>query len=447
MYLKLAIRNARRSVMDYLLYLVTMIVLLSIICISNCITLWGNMQANFQTASLPFLIVLIMVILISYINHFMVRQRAKEFATYLLLGMKKEKLSAMFACETIVMAVICFIAGVSLGLLLYVFCFCYLGGLGSGGFSLEIMGKSILYSFGYFCMMELLSMFHMRQTIYKLQISQLMNEKRRNQPLNERGKTFWLCLFVVSISASWIMVCAIAFLPDTIGFPIISVISIPVICCVFSFYKWLYALLSSARIKSPAGLYEGNRLYWIAEMTSGAKTSAVLNTVFSLCLLFAASSFLFGTILLGGDIQVYSDTSQKWMAFLQISICIIFLVIYFSILSLLQMIELKRQGKDIRVLHYMGKDQNALNGLVRNQILVKLLIPTVLCFFMIFSMVPVVNFKLNRFFSASMQNMLLKSAGIFTLCFMILYCCYFSVTYLISKYYIKKLKSNKKMGL
>ncbi|MFR9064438.1 MAG: hypothetical protein ACLVJO_12130 [[Clostridium] scindens] len=46
MYLKLAVRNARRSVMDYLLYMVTMIVLLSIIYISNCIALWGNIQAN-----------------------------------------------------------------------------------------------------------------------------------------------------------------------------------------------------------------------------------------------------------------------------------------------------------------------------------------------------------------------------------------------------------------
>ena len=91
MYLKLAVRNARRSVMDYLLYMVTMIVLLSIICISNCIALWGNIQAKFQTASLPLLMVLIMVFLMSYINNFMVKQRAKEFATYLLLGMKKRE--------------------------------------------------------------------------------------------------------------------------------------------------------------------------------------------------------------------------------------------------------------------------------------------------------------------------------------------------------------------
>lgn len=39
MYLKLSIRNARRSFINYLLYVVTMTVLLAIIEVSNCITI------------------------------------------------------------------------------------------------------------------------------------------------------------------------------------------------------------------------------------------------------------------------------------------------------------------------------------------------------------------------------------------------------------------------
>lgn len=57
------------------------------------------------------------------------------------------------------------------------------------------------------------------------------------------------------------MLCAIIALPDDKGFPFISVISMPVLCAVFSFYKWMYAFLSSIRIKSWEHLYEGNRLY------------------------------------------------------------------------------------------------------------------------------------------------------------------------------------------
>lgn len=89
MYLKLALRNAKRSMLDYLLYLSSMVMLTSIIFFSNCIADWGNMQAGFQTMALPLLIVMIMAVLANYINHFIIRQRAKEFATYMLLGMEK----------------------------------------------------------------------------------------------------------------------------------------------------------------------------------------------------------------------------------------------------------------------------------------------------------------------------------------------------------------------
>ena len=76
MYLKLAIRNARSSMPDYLLYISSMVMLTSIIFFSNFIAAWGNMQAGFQTMALPLLIVMIMAILVNYINHFIIRQRA-----------------------------------------------------------------------------------------------------------------------------------------------------------------------------------------------------------------------------------------------------------------------------------------------------------------------------------------------------------------------------------
>ena len=65
MYFKLSIRNAKRSFSDYLLYLVTVSLLLAIMESSNAVALTGNELAGFQTASLPFLIVIILIILIS----------------------------------------------------------------------------------------------------------------------------------------------------------------------------------------------------------------------------------------------------------------------------------------------------------------------------------------------------------------------------------------------
>ena len=95
-----------------------MTILLSIMEVSNCIAIVGK-QVGFQTISLPILITLLLVILVGYIDSFMLKQRAKEFANYLLLGMEKSKLSFMFLCEFLIIGIACFIAGVLIGFGIY----------------------------------------------------------------------------------------------------------------------------------------------------------------------------------------------------------------------------------------------------------------------------------------------------------------------------------------
>ena len=190
MYLKLAMRNARRSVMDYLLYIAATVILLSIIFVSNYISVWGNIRANFQTASLPLLIVLIMTFLMAYINNFMVKQRSKEFATYLLLGMKKTTLFFLFACEIVSVGMVCFAVGGLFSLLLYNLCFTFFQKSNIDQLSMKTIGKGTLYSLAYFCLVEICVLLQIRKSVWKLEISRLIKEKRRNEPLNERRKTF-----------------------------------------------------------------------------------------------------------------------------------------------------------------------------------------------------------------------------------------------------------------
>ena len=77
MYFKLSIRNARRSIVNYLLYIMTMTILLSIMEVSNCIAIVGK-QVGFQTICLPILITSLLVILVGYIDSFILKQRAKD---------------------------------------------------------------------------------------------------------------------------------------------------------------------------------------------------------------------------------------------------------------------------------------------------------------------------------------------------------------------------------
>lgn len=109
MYLKLAFRNAKRSIFDYLLYITTMTILIAIMCISNYIAVFGDMQARFQTASLPLLIVLIMVALVNYINTFMMKQRqivelkwqAKNICVLYYMGKSQAQIKSLIKTQLI----------------------------------------------------------------------------------------------------------------------------------------------------------------------------------------------------------------------------------------------------------------------------------------------------------------------------------------------------------
>ncbi len=433
MYLKLALRNAKRSMADYLLYIFSMVVLSSIIYSSNFLANLGGIRAGFQTVSLPLIVVIVIAVLADWINTFIVKQRAKEFATYMLLGMEKDKLSLMFLCELCIVGMDCFLGGTALGMGFGFACFYFLPGDGGIGSIAAIMAKSGLQSFGYFCLIEALSFFLMKQKIYKLQVIQLMREKRRSRLMREGRRHFWGVMFAACFLIFLLLLFGSSFMGEGIMSAAVSIIAIPMILCVFSFYQWVYALLASVRLSQGEVLYRGNWLYRIGEMTTGSGTGAGLCAVFGICLIFSAASFVFGMLLIGWDIPVFrQEDGWKWMGVLQIGICIIFMVVYFSILSLSQMIDLRRQKEDIRLLFQMGKSRGELKSLLRAQILVKLLLPTVMPFLILWTAAPFVNAKVNEVLPMAMQNLVVYAAGGFMIGFFGLYLCYFCMVYKIS---------------
>ena len=437
MYLKLSLRNAKRSIVDYLLYIVTMVILLSIMEVSNCIAIMGKMKAGFQTAALPILITIILVILVGYIDAFMLKQRAKEFANYILMGMEKRKLSYMFLCEIFLIGIICFLAGIIVGFGIYSV-LCEIALHKENDISISLFGISFIQTFLYFSFVEGVCAFRIKRRMDKLQIRELMYEKERNQKIkNGRSYKTWGVMLIVSFICLMGFLCGIVFLPPYIAFRIISVIAIPLLCFIFAFYKWLFEYLYTIRQEQYDFLYHKNRLYILTQITSRIETSAIMNSVFCMCLMFSSMAFFTGIIMLQSDIEIFDIDTRKWMGFLQICICIIFIVIYFSILSLQQIVELKQESKSIRILNYIGKSGKQVKNLVKRQIAFKLIMPMGVAFFILLFSIPLLNLKINLLLPIAMHNILLKSSGWFTLCFLLFYFCYFGITYIISRQYIE----------
>lgn len=125
MYAKLAITNAKKSIKDYLIYFITITLCVSLfyafISISSSEYQFITVESyNFDMLKVilkyaTYIITALLVILIGYVNKYMMKRRQREFATYILLGTEQKSVALMFFIETLIIGIIAIILGIFLG--------------------------------------------------------------------------------------------------------------------------------------------------------------------------------------------------------------------------------------------------------------------------------------------------------------------------------------------
>lgn len=436
MYWKLSIRNARRSFKNYLLYIVTMTVLLAVMEVSNCIAVKAGFS-DFQTASLPLLIIVIQIILVGYIDTFLFKQRAKEFANYLLLGMQKKNLTRLFLLEILLIGIYCFVTGTTAGFALYALfgsCepLCQTHSLGL------LYYKSVSDTFYCFCIIEIVCGVRLKWRLHRLQIRELMQEKSHIQQLNpNKTSTLWGIIFLGSLGCLTGCVCGIAFLSDALLSRIISVVVIPLMISIIAFYQWIFRQFTAYRRKRSVSFYQKNRLYLTAAATYNAKTAAVVNAVFCMCLIFSACSYITGRFMLAQDSLFMEETTQYWLGTAQLGICVVFTVLYFSILALQQIIEFQQNAKHYQLLCWIGHSSKQIRTLVIQQIAIRLTLPMVMACLILILCFPLLNLRMNTVLPPSMHNALLNFLAEYLARMILFYFGYFFVVYTMSKASVK----------
>ncbi|MBL1225024.1 ABC transporter permease [Enterococcus sp. BWR-S5] len=124
---KLSFRNARRSVKDYLVYIITMTIISSLMFAFNGLLFSSSVRELLNEVTsiavfiglATFFVVIIVIWLTKYIINFMLEKRSKEFGTYLLIGMDKKQVSRMFKREHLLLGTFTFLLGLIPGYLLH----------------------------------------------------------------------------------------------------------------------------------------------------------------------------------------------------------------------------------------------------------------------------------------------------------------------------------------
>ena len=212
---KLIIKNVRKNIRDYLIYFLTLMISVSVFYAFNSIAdqpAFSEMgmtktllydQLGILLSTLTVLIAVVLAFLIIYANQFLLKRRKKELGLYMVLGMKKGRISRIFAGETFCVGVIALVAGLCLGIAL------------SQGislvalklFAIELSKFRLVFSVGAFqktascfAVIFLLVMTFNVWSVSSVQLIDLLTAGRKNETSQNRSCLLPVLLFLVSLA-------------------------------------------------------------------------------------------------------------------------------------------------------------------------------------------------------------------------------------------------------
>ena len=131
MLLKLAVRNMRRSLRDYAIYFVTLLIAVTVFYAFNSV---GDQQVMHDIAAsnnanvieftgymmniFSVIVALVLGFLVIYANQLLITRRKREFGIYLVLGMRPGQASRILLYETVLIGLGSLVLGLGLGILI-----------------------------------------------------------------------------------------------------------------------------------------------------------------------------------------------------------------------------------------------------------------------------------------------------------------------------------------
>lgn len=214
MFIKIAFGNVRRSLRDFSIYFVTLSLSIMMFYSFNALLSQGfytdlspDMGRMYQLMkmfiqALSVLIGVIVMFLVVSSNLFFMKRRRREFATYILLGMKKMHLALIILIENVMCAVVSLIVGLGLGILVSQFTSPYISSLFDfppDMFTFSISQEALLFTTELFCVIFAVSSLITALCISRVRLAILFKSSLVSDRFKLRNPYVLFALFVVSL--------------------------------------------------------------------------------------------------------------------------------------------------------------------------------------------------------------------------------------------------------
>lgn len=305
----MAIRNIKKSVGDYVVYFLTLIVGVAIFYVFNSV---GDQSVVKEIAGSEYEIIemllrvlevvsiavaFVLGFLIIYANHFLIRRRKKEFGVYMLLGMGKREISKILVHETVLVGVFSLAIGLVIGIFSSQFLSIVVGKLFEADMSeyvFVVSGSAIVKTIVNFAVMYVIVLMFHSVTISKYQLIDLLSADKKTEKQVLKNPVVASIVFVVAAVALGIAYYRVGFCTaELYRAELIIHIVVGIVSTLLIFWAVSGFLLTVLR--KWKGLYHNNlNSFVIRQFCNSINSSAITMGIICLMLFMTICTFASG---------------------------------------------------------------------------------------------------------------------------------------------------------
>lgn len=312
-YYKLALLNMKKSLRNYSLYILTL--LLTSTCIYSFISLALSkdilsLSENFEIMMqvmiiLSALVAIICKFIVSHSLLFILSQRKKEFATYMLMGMDKIKLIKLFFLENLLISLITltlgiimgnFISGFFVSIIYKVFGY-------SRNIEINLSIGAIIVTILLFLFITLIGLTRAIKSLSKSKIIDLLYDNQKNEIVDNRKYRFIFLRIILGIILL-VVCCFSIYMVSKIQSNLAVIYLIITIVSFLGFIYFIYLslpiMLKNTVEKKSSWYFKNTNMFLLGQLSKNILSSGKSMAVTSILLAISLTSMFIGLVMGSG---------------------------------------------------------------------------------------------------------------------------------------------------
>lgn len=310
---KLALRNAKRSIKDYTIYLLSLTIIFSLLYAFDMMIFSKDIldlcevldKMVYVITVVSVIIVLVSAWLVHYMNNFMLQRRSRELGIYMSLGISNRAISRLFLGENVIIGSISFLISLVTGSFLYqiitviimhVFEVQYQAKV---TFSINALLRTLLYVILIFAFSLIRSQWKLRKmTIYNL----LYAEKKNETMMFYNTKWSWIISIISLIIGAYGVILNWNNFNNGDNVLELNKLGITLLCCIiciYGFYFSISSILVKLFIENKRLKYKNGIFLLIRSLSAKMNTMRITIGTLGMLLTFTLTAFSIGMLMKG----------------------------------------------------------------------------------------------------------------------------------------------------